>query len=132
MGATHLLLLTSFLDGNWFNPLGNMLDSRDNIIRNRISNLKQLSKELSSLKDESNLLLVKAKTEYRQILDGVVSDKISECSSKLNEEKSLIRNELAVYLEGLERDVVLVYSGKASLIADLNTTFMNLLLPGGP
>merc|ERR1711981_1511553 len=61
--AAQFLLLMVFLDKTWFGPVGKVLDTRDAMIRARLTSLKTDAGELGALQGEADILLRDARAD---------------------------------------------------------------------
>merc|ERR1712025_1556685 len=61
--AAQFIVLTIFLDKTWFGPVGEMLDARDAMIRNRLTSVKSGYDELEVFLNSADILLKDARAD---------------------------------------------------------------------
>lgn len=79
--AAQFLLLMVYLDKGWFGPVGQVLDERDEDIRQKLASVGDNSAEIEKLEAEASQILKDARAEAQ----GKINEARSEAQGKMAE-----------------------------------------------
>merc|ERR1739847_22823 len=102
--AAQFILLTVFLDKTWFGPVGEVLDARDAMIRNRLTSVKSGYDELEALLNSADTLLKDARADAQAEIAEAKSKAAAKAEAELTAEKSKLDSELAGAVRDLAAD----------------------------
>merc|ERR1711904_271117 len=80
--AAQFILLVIFLDKTWFGPVGEVLDARDELVRNRLMTVKSGNDELEALLSNAEKLLKDARADAQ----AEIADAKTKAASKAEAE----------------------------------------------
>merc|ERR1719191_771601 len=66
--AVQFLVLMKFLEASWFNPVGKVLDERDENLRNILSGVQDNSSDVKKYEDEASKLVSDARQEAANMI----------------------------------------------------------------
>merc|ERR1711959_426243 len=116
--TAQFLLLMVFLDKTWFGPVGNILDKRDAMIRNRLTSAKSGYDELEALQNEAETILKEARAA-------------AKAEAELGAEKSKLDAELARAVSDLEATRASTQKDIEQQVAELSEYIVKKVLPPG-
>merc|ERR1711904_590252 len=102
--AAQFILLVIFLDKTWFSPVGEILDARDELIRNRLMSVKSGNDELEALLNSADTLLKSARADAQSEIADAKSKAAAKAEAELAAEKSKLDSELASAIKDLAAD----------------------------
>merc|ERR1719235_1260883 len=92
--AAQFVLLVIFLDKTWFGPVGEILDARDTMIRNRLTSVKSGNDDLEALLNSADTLLKDARADAQAEIADAKSKAAAKAEAELTAEKSKLDSEL--------------------------------------
>jgi len=122
--AVQFLLLMKFLESSWFNPVGKVLDERDENLRNILSGVQDNSTDVKKYEDEASKLVSDARQEAANMItdakksaeaEGTASldalkakldAQYNAAAAKLEQEESEARASLEPEIEKLAKQIV--------------------------
>ncbi|KAL3687765.1 hypothetical protein R1sor_014074 [Riccia sorocarpa] len=98
----EFLTLMVALDNIWFKPVAEVMDKRDEEIRNKLLGVRDNSGEIKKLQEEAEAIIKAARAETTAALNQTKKETAAALEVKLQESKARIEAELAEALENLE------------------------------
>merc|ERR1711862_357272 len=99
--AAQFILLVIFLEKTWFGPVGEILDARDEVIRNRLMSVKSGNDELEALLNSADALLKDARADAQSEIADAKSKAAAKAEAELASEKRKLDSELALAMTDL-------------------------------
>lgn len=129
--VTQFLLFMVFLEKFWFTPVGNVLDERDAIIRQKLSSVKDNSSDLLRLQEEAEAVLYAARTEVAALIANTKASAQAEIEESLAEAKGRVEKELAEAIKGLEKEKDGLMANVDGQVNSLTQEILRRVLPDG-
>merc|ERR1739848_257390 len=85
--AAQFILLVIFLEKTWFGPVGEILDARDEVIRNRLMSAKSGNDELEALLNSAEKMLKDARADAQSEIADAKSKATAKAEAELASEK---------------------------------------------
>merc|ERR1712227_941794 len=108
-----------FLDKTWFSPVGEVLDARDELIRNRLMTVKTGNDELEALISSADKLLKDARADAQAEIAEAKRKAASKAETELANRKSELDSELASAIKDLANDRTSTQAGIERQVAGL-------------
>merc|ERR1712187_454084 len=122
--AAQFLLLMGFLDKTWFGPVGEVIDEREEKIRDSWNNMKNSNNELETRQKEAEKML-------QETRDKAKAEMTEEKESRLRAEKSKLDGELARAVSTIESEKLTIQAELDSQVPELSQQIIKNVLPDG-
>merc|ERR1712224_52394 len=127
--AAQFVILVIFLDKTWFGPVGEVLDSRDELIRNRLMTVKSGNDELETLLSSADKLLKDARADAQAEIADAKSKAATMAEAELANRKSELDSELALAIRDLANDRTSTQADIERQVAGLAEYIVKSVLP---
>jgi F-type H+-transporting ATPase subunit b len=127
--AAQFVLLVIFLDKTWFSPVGEVLDARDELVRNRLMAVKAGSDELEALISSADKLLKDARADAQAEMADTKRKAASKAETELANRKSELDSELAAAVKDLSNERASTQADIELQVAGLADYIVKAVLP---
>ncbi|CAG9463657.1 unnamed protein product [Pedinophyceae sp. YPF-701] len=127
----QFLALMVFLDKTWFGPVGKALDERDEMIRSKLSSVKDNSDALNKLQEDAEALLKAARAEAQARIAEAKSTTQAACDEQLAATKAKVDRELEQALAQLNAEREEALKGLDASVQKLADQILGRILPEG-
>jgi F-type H+-transporting ATPase subunit b len=127
--ATQFLLLMVFLEKTWFTPVGNVLDERDRVLREKLSSVKDNSSELEALQKEAEDIIDKARKEASAAIQAAKQASEEDIQKAADEHKKQMDKELEAALATLQKEQSAALGDVDAKVSKLVDEVLNRVLP---
>lgn len=129
--AGEFLLLMVFLDKFWFGPVGNMLDDRDKLIRDKLASVSDNSEELEQLQADADKTLKEARSKAQAEIQQARSECQAEMDAEVDAAKQKVDAELEAALAALDRERESAMQSLDAQVEKLSADILGKILPEG-
>merc|ERR1712050_290663 len=126
--AVQFILLTIYLDKNWFGPIGKLIDERNNKIQTTLRSLKCGNDELDAMQQEAKSLISDARAEANDKISEEKAKSAVRIEKEIDELKIKLDDEMRCASKKLADEMITAYKDLES--KDLEP-FIELVLPTG-
>ena len=102
--AVQFLVLMKFLEASWFNPVGKVLDERDENLRSILSGVQDNSSDVKKYEDEASKLVSDARTEAANMITEAKKSAETEGTEKLDALKAKLEAQYNSAMSTLETE----------------------------
>lgn len=102
--AVQFLVLMKFLEASWFNPVGKVLDDRDENLRSILSGVQDNSSDVKKYEDEASKLVSDARTEAANMITEAKKSAEAEGTEKLDALKAKLEAQYNSAMSTLETE----------------------------
>jgi len=129
--AVQFLVLMVFLEKTWFTPVGNLLDRRDQVIRDQLANVSSRTDEIKKLEKEAEEILKKARMEAQAAINKSRAELEAKLAASNEEAKAKSDAEIAAAFATLEKEKEAALQSLESEVDTLANQILTTVLPQG-
>lgn len=127
--ATQFLLLMVFLEKTWFTPVGNVLDERDRMLREKLGSVKDNSSELEALQKQAEDIITQARNEASARIQAAKKASEEDIAKAAEEHKKKMDEELEAALANLQNEQNAALGDVDAKVAKLVDEVLSRVLP---
>jgi len=127
--ATEIVLLSFFLEKLWFGPVGKLLDERNTALKENLQSASGNLEECSNIVQFAEEGLETLRKSLATERDEKLASLNAECEAAMAATKSVIDQEIATALEGLESDRAAVLASLEKEVEGFCWEILDKVLP---